>query len=137
MSEPINSGFPFPGMESSEELDISAIFGGSAPANDINPFDTPAKPAAAPVTQPEPAPATKPAPQAQTQSSIPASEPANPISAAIDKQETQTAQTAAKSLFEKPPIFSYCHPANKNSKRKRNKIAGEEEKRVPKRRDSR
>ena len=30
-----------------------------------------------------------------------------------------------------------CHPANKNSKRKRNKIAGEEEKRVPKRRDSR
>ena len=32
---------------------------------------------------------------------------------------------------------SDCHPANKNSKRKRNKIAGEEEKRVPKRRDSR
>ena len=46
---------------------------------------------------------------------------------------------------ERPPaptdaeILAYdnCHPANKNSKRKRNKIAGEEEKRVPKRRDSR
>ena len=42
MSEPINNGFPFPGMEDNEELDISAIFGGGAPANDINPFDTPA-----------------------------------------------------------------------------------------------
>ena len=30
-----------------------------------------------------------------------------------------------------------CHPANKNSKRKRNKIAGEEEKRVPQKRDGR
>ena len=84
MSEPINSGFPFSSMEDSEELDISAIFGGSAPANDINPFDTPTE-----------------------QSEGPAREPTNPISTAIDKQETQTAQTAARSLFEKPPIFSY------------------------------
>ena len=128
MSEP-NNTFPFPGMENSEELDISAIFGGETSASDINPFDAPAVPAetpAAPQEQPRaessnaaaesaaaPAPAPQPnsgelsAPQAQTQKPAPAAEPANPISAAIDKQETQAAQTAAKSLFEKPPIFSY------------------------------
>ncbi len=132
MSEPINSGFPFSGMEDSEELDVSAIFGGGAPAGDINPFDppaaqaeppaappeqsqleapaAPAEPVADPVIpapQPEPAPKPQPVPQAQTQSTAPASEPANPIAVAIDKQETQTAQAAAKSLFEKPAIFSY------------------------------
>ncbi len=132
MSEMINSGFPFPGMEDSEELDISAIFGGGAPASDINPFDppaaqaeppaappeqpeseapaAPAKPTADPVApppQPEPVPAPQPVPQAQTPSPVPASEPANPIATAIDKQETQTAQAAARSLFEKPPIFAY------------------------------
>ena len=42
MSEPINSGFPFSGMEDSEELDVSAIFGGGAPTDDVNPFDLPA-----------------------------------------------------------------------------------------------
>lgn len=132
MSEPINSGFPFSGMEDSEELDISAIFGGGAPKSDVNPFDlpavqeetpaappeqpkpeapaAPAEPVAAlevPAPQPEPAPKPQPVSQTQTQGPAPASEPANPIAAAIDKQETQTAQTAAKSLFEKAPIFSY------------------------------
>lgn len=132
MSEPINSGFPFSGMEDSEELDVSAIFGGGAPTDDVNPFDlpaartetpaappeqpkpeapaAPAEPVAAPVApapQPEPAPNPQPVPQAKTQNPAPASEPANPIAAAIDKQETQAAQTAAKSLFEKAPIFSY------------------------------
>ena len=132
MSEPINSGFPFSGMEDSEELDVSAIFGGGAPTDDVNPFDlpaartetpaappeqpkpeapaAPAEPVAAPVApapQPEPAPKPQPVPQAKTQNPAPASEPANPIAAAIDKQETQAAQTAAKSLFEKAPIFSY------------------------------
>ena len=71
------------------------------------------EPAAAPAVTPEPpaspTPQPKPeepsAPQTKTQS--PTAEPVNPISAAIDKQETQAAQTAAKSLFEKPPIFSY------------------------------
>ena len=88
MSEP-NNTFPFPGMENSEELDISAIFGGETSASDINPFDAPAVPAetpAAPQEQPRaessnaaaesaaaPAPAPQPnsgelsAPQAQTQ----------------------------------------------------------------------
>ena len=132
MSEMINSGFPFPGMEDSEELDISAIFGGGAPASDINPFDppaaqaeppaappekpepeapaAPAKPIADPVPpppQPEPVPAPQPVSQAQTPSPVPANEPANPIAAAIDQQETQTTQAAARSLFEKPPIFAY------------------------------
>ena len=132
MSEPINSGFPFSGMEDSEELDVSAIFGGGAPTDDVNPFDlpaartetpaappeqpkleaptAPAEPVAAPVApapQPEPAPKPQPVPQAKTQNPAPASEPANPIAAAIDKQEIQAAQTAAKSLFEKAPIFSY------------------------------
>ena len=53
MSEPINSGFPFSGMEDSEELDVSAIFGGGAPTDDVNPFDLPAvrteTPAAPPI----------------------------------------------------------------------------------------
>ena len=132
MSEPINSGFPFSGMEDSEELDISAIFGGGAPKSDVNPFDlpavqeetpaappeqpkpealaAPAEPVAAPevpAPQPEPAPKPQTVSQTQTQGPAPASEPANPIAAAIDKQETQAAQTASKSLFEKAPIFSY------------------------------
>ena len=129
MSDSISIGFPFPGMEDSGELDISAIFGG-APANDINPFDTPVEQAefpAAPPEQPQaevpavpavtpeptvaPAPQTKAgeqsAPQTKTQSTTPDAEPVNPISAAIDQQETQAAQTAAKSLFEKAPIFAY------------------------------
>ena len=126
MSEPINSGFPFPGMEDSGGLDISAIFGGGGTASDTNPFDLPAaqaetpaappeqpkpeapvEPAAAPAPQPESAPQPQPVSQAQTQSPVPTGEPANPIAAAIDQQETKTAQTAAKSLFEKTPIFSY------------------------------
>lgn len=129
MSDSISSGFPFHGMEDSGELDISAIFGG-APANDINPFDAPAEQAESPATPPEqpqadvPAvPAVTPeptvasvpqakagkqsAPQTKTQSTTPDAEPVNPISAAIDQQETQAAQTAAKSLFEKAPIFAY------------------------------
>lgn len=126
MSEMIDSVFPFPGMEDSEEVDISAIFGGGAPTSDINPFDPPAaqaEPLAAPPEQPEPeapaapaepiaapvAPPPQPEPvsQAETQSPVSASEPANPIAAAIDQQETQTTQAAARSLFEKPPIFAY------------------------------
>lgn len=128
MSEPNSNVFPFPGMEDSEELDVDAIFGGGSP-NDVNPFDLPAAQAeqsAAPQEQPQPepvpapvaaaatpepvqTPATqpKPAPQVKTQKLAPVAEPVDPISAAIDKQETQAAQTAAKSLFEKPPIFSY------------------------------
>lgn len=144
MSEPINSAFPFSGMEDSEELDISAIFGGSTGTSDTNPFDalaeqveTPAAPpeqpqttapaapvppaampetSAVPAEAPEPpvAPAPQPKPkeepsaqQTQTQSAAPDAEPANPISAAIDQQEEKTAQAAAKSLFEKPPVFAH------------------------------
>ena len=87
MSKPINSGFPFPGMESSEELDINAIFGGSAPANDINPFDTPTE-----------------------QSEGPAREPTNPISAAIDKQETQTAKRRPGLCLKSSPFSPMAAP---------------------------
>ena len=108
MSEANNNGFPFSGTEDSAELDISAIFGGAA-ASDSNPFDFPVAQAEQPDVLPEqPKPeAPQSVPQAQTQSPAPASTPVDPIAAAIDKQETQTAQTAAKSLFEKAPIFSY------------------------------
>ena len=126
MSEPVNSGYPFPGMEDGGELDISAIFGGGTPAGDVNPFDPPGEqpetpaappeqpkpeastePVVAPAPQPEPVPKPQPVSQAKTQSPAPAGEPANPIAAAIEQQETNAAQTAAKSLFEKAPIFSY------------------------------
>ena len=135
MSEPNTSGFPFSGMEDNGDLDVAAIFGGD-PASDINPFDLPAAqteqpaapqeqpespaapvvtsdPAPAPAAAPEPAaapnpePVAPPAPQVKTQKPAPAVEPVNPISAAIDKQETQAAQTAAKSLFEKLPVFAH------------------------------
>ncbi len=48
-------------------------------------------------------------------------------------------RTAVDLYYDKRnlPIEDDCHPANKNSKRKRNKIAGEEEKRVPQKRDGR
>ena len=54
-------------------------------------------------------------------------------------KSTQNRYFVGSRLFELPELklLVDCHPANKNSKRKRNKIAGEEEKRVPKRRDSR
>ena len=135
MSEPNTSGFPFSGMEDNGDLDVAAIFGGD-PASDINPFDLPAAqteqpaapqeqpespaapvvtsdPAPAPAAAPEPAaapnpePVAPPAPQVKTQKPAPAVEPVNPISAAIDKQETQAAQMAAKSLFEKLPVFAH------------------------------
>lgn len=106
MSGPNSSVFPFPGMEDSEELDISAIFG-SETASDIDPFDAPAAQEETAPPEPKPRPEKPPAPQAKTQSPAPTAEPADPISAAISQQETKGAQTAAKSLFEKAPIFSY------------------------------
>ena len=42
---------------------------------------------------------------------------------------------AMEEYFRQAAEQEECHPANKNSKRKRNKIAGEEEKRVPQKRD--
>lgn len=47
MSEPNTSAWPFPELSKTDDLDISAIFGGSgAPADDSNPFDLPPAPSA-------------------------------------------------------------------------------------------
>ena len=59
MSEPNTSGFQFPGMEDSGDLDVDAIFGSGAPTSDINPFDLPAaqtEQPTAPQEQPQPEP---------------------------------------------------------------------------------
>ena len=53
MSEPNTSAWPFPELPKTDDLDISAIFGGGgAPADDSNPFDVPPAPSvpAAPET---------------------------------------------------------------------------------------
>ena len=132
MSEQINSAWPFPGMEEAEEVDVSAIFGADTGGSDINPFEALAEqnPAPAPVEQ-DPAPAaaeqpsepqpeeqatptpveepktqTEPVPQAQ-EPAAPAKEPDNLIRAAFHQQEEASTQAKAKSLFEKPPVFSY------------------------------
>lgn len=43
MSGTNTSGWPFAEDTSGEGLDINAIFGGGAPASDLNPFDAPAE----------------------------------------------------------------------------------------------
>ena len=122
MSDTNSSGWPFGEDISGEGLDFDAIFSGGGPAGSVNPFDIPAaQPAvpAAPPVQPktadvkEGAPATasenavQPAPPpAKPPKELPA-ETANPIEDAFARQEEKAAQTAAKSLFEKAPVFSY------------------------------
>nr|WP_325204322.1 LPD11 domain-containing protein [uncultured Oscillibacter sp.] len=129
-----NSSFPFESIGQEEGLEIAAIFGGGTPENNTNPFEAmmaqQAEPIAPP-TQPQtvesapsqeaPAPQTAPAQTAaavttlvpettkalQPSSTLPANTEDNPISAAFAKQEEAAAQTAAKSLFEKVPVFSY------------------------------
>ena len=126
MSEQINGTLPFPGMEESETLDFDAIFGGGSGTGDANPFDAPAAQAAEPaptpeqapeapaqpVSQPAPAAAEQPKTQDQPQEKpaaqeTPASAAPNLIEAAFAQQETKAAQTAVKSLFEKPAVFTY------------------------------
>ena len=125
MSDMNTNGWPFGEDTSGEGLNIDAIFGGGSPGSDENPFEAlaaqQAKPAA-PATPPAPVALTKaventPAqsvqttPVAPTPAPTPAAAPAvpedNPISAAFAKQEEAAVQTAAKSLFEKAPVFSY------------------------------
>ena len=119
MSGTNSSGWPFAEDASGEGLDINAIFGGGAPASDLNPFDALAEqteetiepaqteePAEQPVQTAENTEEEPPAPKAEEQPAPPAEE-ANPIAAAFDKQEEKAAQAKAKSLFEKTPVFSY------------------------------
>ena len=134
MSEQNSSGFPFAEVPDSAGLDIDAIFGGApnggAPGN-VNPFDAALAQQAAPPApipqaqaqeaapqpmaqqpvfqsvqpvQPAPAPAPTAAPAA------PATQPAldiDPLAAAMAEQEAKAEQKAAKSLFEKAPVFHY------------------------------
>ena len=124
-----SSSFPFAAFGQEEGLNIADIFGGGAPASDVNPFEIPAAQqteAAAPVPQPQAAenagqpPQTAPAPQAApvaapepqaaptpapVQAAAPAAPPAeadNPIAAAFTQK---TAENTQKGLLEKPPVF--------------------------------
>ncbi len=126
MSEQSNSGFPFAELSGGEGLDIDAIFGGApnggAPSN-VNPFEAAlaqqaVPPAPIPQTQPQEA---APQPMAQAaqqpvlaqpavQPEAPATQPAldiDPLAAAMAEQEVKAEQKAAKSLFEKAPVFHY------------------------------
>ncbi len=132
MSEPNSSAWPFPSEEEGEGFDVSAIFGEGGGDSDINPFDIPAaqdpapteqtpepqhqpEPQTAPESQttPEPktAPAEKPkppkAPKPEEQPPAGPEESTDLIQAALSRQEEKSAQTAAKSLFEKLPVFFY------------------------------
>ncbi len=130
MSEPNSSAWPFSGMEEAEELDVNAIFGGDTSGSDVNPFDPPAEQSPAPVEQTPPPAKETTEPQPQSESKVtpdpaekpktqmepapkpeppaaPAAESNNVIQAAFAQQEEKAAKAAAKSLFEKLPIFSY------------------------------
>ncbi len=129
-----NSSFPFESIGQEEGLEFAAIFGGGTPDNNTNPFEAmmvqqaetiapPIQPQTveAPPSQEAPAPQTAPVQTAesvttpvletvkalQPSSVLPANTEDNPISAAFARQEEAAAQTAAKSLFEKAPVFSY------------------------------
>ncbi len=69
------------------------------------PVESQSEPKAAP--KEEPKTKTEPTPKPQKPDTAPAEGPDNLIQAAFNKQEEKAAQTAAKSLFEKLPVFSY------------------------------
>lgn len=131
MSEPNTSAWPFPELPKTDDLDISAIFGGGgAPADDSNPFDVPPAPSApaAPETAVVQAAAAhvasdetsshadpKTAVPTETQSAVrtatSAAEPApqqsasiteNPIAAAFEQKAVENAK---QGLLEKAPVF--------------------------------
>lgn len=133
MSEPNTSAWPFPELPKTDDLDISAIFGGGgAPADDSNPFDVPPAPSApaAPETAVVQAAAAhvasdetsshadpKTAVPTETQSAVrtatSAAEPApqqsasiteNPIAAAFEQKAVENAK---QGLLEKAPVFMH------------------------------
>ncbi len=130
MSEQNSSGFPFAEAPDSAGLDIDAIFGGApnggAPGN-VNPFDAALAQQAAPPAPIPQAQAQEAAPQPMAQQPVPAPpvfqgvqpmqptpapavQPAldiDPLAAAMAEQEVKAEQKAAKSLFEKAPVFHY------------------------------
>ena len=117
MSEPNNSGFPFTEM-TGDGLDIASIFGGASGGttpSSVNPFEAALAqqaPPAAPVppAQPQPVPPVAQQPAFQNVQPIPPApapvvQPA--LAAAMAEQEAKAEQKAAKSLFEKAPVFHY------------------------------
>ncbi len=121
MSEQNNFGWPVGEAVSDDGLDIGAIFGDGETADDVNPFDSPAEqktklvePHVRPKEEDsasEPGNRELPAPPPVETQTKPLSkeleENTNPIEAAFARQEEKAVQTAAKSLFEKAPVFSY------------------------------
>ena len=72
------------------------------------PQAAPIGPAPAQTVQPDPRPAPASAPTAPIPTaSAPAQLYMDPLTAAIAEQEAKTEQKAAKSLFEKAPVFAY------------------------------
>ena len=131
MSEPNTSAWPFPELPKTDDLDISAIFGGGGdPADDSNPFDVPPAPSApaAPETAVVQAAAAhvasdetsshadpKTAVPTETQSAVrtatsaaesapqqSASITENPIAAAFEQKAVENAK---QGLLEKAPVF--------------------------------
>lgn len=132
MSEQSSSGFPFAEVPGGADLDINAIFGGApngGTPGDVNPFEAalaqqaaptaPAPPAQPQEAAPQPVPAppasqgvqpVQPAPVPAVQPAAPATQPPldiDPLAAAMAEQKTKAEQKAAKSLFEKAPVFHY------------------------------
>ena len=128
MSE--QSGFPFGEVSDGAGLDIDAIFGGaSGGSGSVNPFEAALAQQPTPIPQeapqtiaPQPVPQAvqqpappvfqnvQPAPAPVAQSVVPAVQPPldiDPLAAAMAEQEAKTEQKAAKSLFEKAPVFLY------------------------------
>ena len=134
MSEP-NNTFPFPGIEAGGTLDISAIFGSSAPGDDVNPFEMPAAKGPvemdplpqenAPATEPKSEPVAEPGSAAEPETEQPsaASAPEEEVvteptrKQAVPPAEVPNLISAAfdeqeekntqQGLLEKPPVFAY------------------------------
>ena len=105
MSEQNTSAWPFPEVPNTDDLDISAIFGGDgAPAADGNPFDVPPASPSQPESVASPAPSAQPAapaPTAKTAAPAPVSVPpaavvAPPAAPAVTQQPMAAATPPAQ-----------------------------------------
>ena len=116
-----NNNFPFEALGQEEGLDVAAIFGGGAPAGNVNPFDALAAqqaetaalpqtaentvqlattvPTEVPAAVPQTTPTAVPPVQAPLTEII-----SNPIAEAFTQKAAENNQ---KGLLEKPPVF--CH----------------------------
>lgn len=115
MSEQNTNTWPFSEIPDADDLDISAIFGGSGTAtndNDKNLFETPAPSApagAAPVTPQMPPAATVP-PAATAQPAAPATPVASPAGTAAPTAPPAPAQPAAAAPPAQPAAATADNP---------------------------